>query len=232
MFCRPSLPAFRSFLAVSALVAVALPSQAEEVCGTPDSTGVTLCSAGLPADRVQQLAVVQEQPQWCWAASISMIFAHHGFAVRQEDIVKDGYGGVAANLPAPSGQAMTKALSKAWVDGNAKPFQGHAVASDSHAGRFQVSEHKVLAELADGRPLLLGAQRHAVVLVELKYERSERGNVRILGGTVIDPRPGVGVRPLTVGEMKPTYVAAVQVMGDGERVAAAEVARDTAAVLH
>jgi hypothetical protein len=59
-----------------------------------------------------------------------------------------------------------------------------------------------------------------VVLVELKYEKSERGNVRILGGTVIDPRPGVGVRALTTGEMKPTYVAAVQVMGDGERVAA------------
>jgi hypothetical protein len=52
--------------------------------------------------------------------------------------------------------------------------------------------------------------------------------VRILGGTVIDPRPGVGVRALTIGEMKPTYVAAVQVMGDGERVAALEAARETA----
>ena len=219
MFCRPSSPAVRSFLAVSALVALALPAQAEEVCGTPNAFGVSICSAGLPAESVRQLAVVQEQPQWCWAAAISMIFAHHGYAVRQEDIVKDGYG-AAVDLPAPSGEAMTRALSRAWVDGHAKAFRGHAVASDSHASQFQVSEHKVLAELADGRPLLLGALRHAVVLVGMKYEKSERGNVRIIGGTVIDPQPGVGVRALTVGEMRPTYVAAVEVVGAGERVAA------------
>lgn len=206
---------------------MALPSQAEAVCDAPNADGVSICSAGLPADSLQQLAVVQEQPQWCWAASISMIFAHHGYAVRQEEIVKDGHGGVAANLPAPSGQAMTRALSRAWVDGNHKPFKGQAVATDAFARQFQVSDHKVLAELADGRPLLLGAMGHAVVLVALKYEKSERGNVRIIAGTVIDPRPGIGIRPLLAGEMRPTYVAAVQVMGAQQKVAAAETARDT-----
>jgi hypothetical protein len=218
MDCRSRLPNLRSVLAAAALVALALPSQAEEVCGNPNPHGVSICSAGLPAESVQQLAVVQEQPEWCWAASISMIFAHHGYTVRQEEIVKDGYG-AAVNLPAPSGQAMTKALSRAWLDGNAKPFQGQAVASDSHARQFQVSEHKVLAELADGRPLLLGAMHHAVVLVGLTYEKSERGNVRILGGTVIDPQPGKGIRPMLAGEMKPTYVAAVQVMGAEQKMA-------------
>lgn len=222
---RSSLPRIRSFLAAAALIALALPSQAEEVCGTPNTEGVSLCSAGLAAENVQQLAVRQEQSEWCWAASISMIFAHHGYAVRQEDIVKDGYG-AAVNRPAPSGSAMTKALSRAWLDGKARLFQGMAVASDAFAKQFQVSEHKVLAELADGRPLLLGALRHAVVLVELKYEKSARGNVRIVGGTVIDPRDGVGVRALTTGEMKPTYVAAVQVMAAGERVAAVGISVD------
>lgn len=217
---RSSLPTLRSVLAAAALIALALPSQAEEVCGTPNAYGVSICSAGLPAESVQQLAVVQEQPEWCWAASISMIFAHHGYTVRQEEIVKDGYG-TAVNMPAPSGQAMTNALSRAWVDGHAKPFQGHAVATDALSRQFQVSEHKVLAELADGRPLLLGAMRHAVVLVGLKYEKSERGNVRILGGTVIDPAPGQGVRALRAGEMKPSYVAAVQVMGAEQKVAVA-----------
>lgn len=223
---RSSLPGFRSFLAAAALAALALPSQAEEICGTPNSEGVSICSAGLPADSVSQLAVVQEQPQWCWAASISMIFAHHGYAVRQEEIVKDGYGDV-VDRPAPSGEAMTKALSRAWVDGKARPFHGVAVTTDAFARQFQVSEHKVLAELADGRPLLLGALRHAVVLVELKYEKSQRGNVRIIGGTVIDPVPGQGVRALLVGEMKPTYLAAVEVRGDGERVAAVEAASES-----
>ena len=219
MLRRSSLPSFRSFLAVSALAALAFPSQAQEVCGTPNLYGVSICSAGLPSESVQQLAVVQEQPQWCWAASISMIFAHHGYAVRQEEIVKEGHGEV-VDLPAPSGQAMTKALSRAWVDGKARTFQGQVAASDTYAREFQVSEHKVLAELADGRPLLIGAMNHAVVLVGLRYEKSERGNVRILGGTVIDPRPGVGVRPLMGGEMKPTYVAAVEMMAAQEQVTA------------
>ena len=222
MLRRLSTPRVRSFLAATALIALALPSQAEEVCGTPNTHGVSLCSAGLPADSVRQLAVVQEQAQWCWAASISMIFAHHGYIVRQEEIVKDGYG-AAVDLPAPSGAAMTKALSRAWVDGNAKPFQAHAVASDAFAHQFQVSQYKVLAELADGRPLLMGAMSHAVVLVGLTYEKSERGNVRIIGGTVIDPRPGVGVRPLKARELKPTYVAAVQVMGAEQRVASVDI---------
>lgn len=163
--------------------------------------------------------MVQEQPQWCWAAAISMIFAHHGYDVRQEQIVKGGYGAT-VNLPAPSGQAMTKALSRAWVDGKHRPFQGHAVATDAYAHQYQVSNYKVLSELADGRPLLLGAMHHAVVLVGLTYEKSERGNVRIIGGTVIDPQPGKGIRALLAGEMKPTYVAAVQVMGEVQRVAA------------
>lgn len=227
MFCRSRLPIVRSVLAGCALVVLALASQAEERCGSPDINGVSICSVGLPAESVQQLAVVQEQPQWCWAASISMIFAHHGYAVRQADIVKDGYG-TAANLPAPSGLAMTKALSRAWVDTHDRPFQGNAVATDAFARQFQVSQYKVLAELADGRPLLLGAMRHAVVLVGLKYERSQRGNVRIIGGTVIDPQPGKGIRPLLHGEMKPTYVAAMQVMGVEETVASAQSASDVA----
>ncbi len=198
-----------------------LPALAEEKCGAPDSNGVAVCRAGLPVDRLHQLAVVQEQPQWCWAASISMIFAHHGYTVRQEDIVKGGYG-VAVDLPAPSGQAMTNALTRAWVDEHDRAFQGKALASDALSKQYQVSNAKVLAELAAGRPLLLGAMSHAVVLVGLKFERSASGAIRIIGGTVIDPRPvDGGIRPLLRAEMRPTYVAAVQVMGVEQKMAAA-----------
>ena len=90
--------------------------------------------------------------------------------------------------------------SRVWVGSNAKLFRGHAVASNSHARQFQVNEHKMLP---DG-----------------SYEKCERGNVRILGRVVIDPWPGVGIWLLTAGEMKSTYVAAVQVMGEGQRMAA------------
>ena len=226
MFNRLSPQICRSALAVAALVALALPVHGEERCSAPDSNGTARCEAGLPGKSVQELAVVQEQSQWCWAASISMIFAHHGYRVAQEEIVKDGYG-VVTNLPAPSGEAMTHALSRSWIDQDAKPFLGMAIASDTLARKFQVSNHKVIAELAAGRPLLLGAISHAVVLVGLRYERSASGALRITGGTVIDPQPGRGIRPLLRAEMRPTYVAAVQVMAaEQQRMAVADAAPD------
>lgn len=225
MSYRLSLPNCLSALAAAAAMTLALPAQAEEKCTSPDAGGVSQCHAGLATENVRQLAVVQEQPQWCWAASISMIFAHHGYRVPQQEIVKDGYG-VAVDLPAPSGEAMTHALSRAWVDENDKPFQGRALASDGVARQYQVSNEKVLAELAAGRPLLLGAIGHAVVLVGLRYERSAKGSVRITGGTVIDPQPGRGIRPLLRAEMRPTYVAAVQVTSVEQKMAAADSAAD------
>lgn len=221
MFNRLSPQICRSALAVAALVALALPAHGEERCSTPDADGTARCEAGLPGKNVQELAVVQEQPQWCWAASISMIFAHHGYRVAQEEIVKDGYG-VVTNLPAPSGEAMTHALSRRWIDQDARPFLGMAIASDTLARKFQVSNHKVIAELAAGRPLLLGAVSHAVVLVGLRYERLASGALRITGGTVIDPQPGRGIRPMLRAEMRPTYVAAVQVMAAEQRMAVAD----------
>ena len=221
MLFRSFLPTVLSSVAAALLVALALPALAEEKCTSPDANGVSQCRAGLPAHSVQKLAVVQEQPQWCWAASISMIFAHYGYRVPQEEIVKDGYG-VAANLPAPSGQAMTNALSRAWVDEDDKAFQGKALASDLLSRQHEVSNQQVLAELVAGRPLLVGALGHAVVLVGLRYERSDRGQVRIIGGTVIDPQPGRGIRPLMAAEMHPTYVAVVHVMPAEQRVALAD----------
>ncbi|MDB5948133.1 MAG: peptidase like family protein [Ramlibacter sp.] len=224
MLNRLSAPTLLSSLvAAAAFMTVAVPAQAEEKCSSPDANGVSQCHAGLPVESLPRLAVTQEQPQWCWAAAISMIFAHHGYHVAQQEIVKDGYG-VAANFPAPSGQAMTNAMSKAWTDQHDKPFQARAWASDALGSQHQVSNDRVIAELGAGRPLLIGAQNHAVVLVGLRFERSARGNVRILGGTVIDPQPGQGIRPLLHVEMKPTYVAAVQVMPAEQKMAALDSA--------
>jgi ABC-type bacteriocin/lantibiotic exporter with double-glycine peptidase domain len=218
MLFRLSLRSHLLSLAATAVLTMAAPAQAEETCSAPNADGVSLCRAGLPVDSLPRLAVTQEQPQWCWAAAISMIFAHHGYRVRQEEIVKDGYG-VAANFPAPSGQAMTNALSHAWTDGDDKQFQAKAIATDALSRQFQVSNDKVIAELAAGRPLLVGALSHAVVLVAMQYERSARGAVRITGGTVIDPQVGQGIRAMLREEMKPTYVAAVLVSGVQETVA-------------
>jgi hypothetical protein len=216
------LPFLRA-IALFGLVALGLPALADEQCGAPDALGNRQCQAGLASDSVATIAAVQEQPQWCWAASISMIFAHHGYRVRQEEIVKDGYG-VAVNLPASSGQVMTNALSKAWTDQNARGFQSTAQTSDALARHYEVSNGKVIAELTAGRPLLVGTSLgHAMVLVNLKYQRMVSGAVRINGGTVIDPDPSRGVRPMASVEMKLTYVAAVQVMAADQRVASLDL---------
>lgn len=197
-------------MAVGIALTLAQPALAEEDCGSPDAGGTRLCRAGLSDESVQRMVSVQEQSQWCWAAAISMIFAHHGYQVAQQEIVKDGYG-VAADLPAPSGQAMTNAMSRAWTDTRNRPFKARTQASDALGRRYQVSNDRVLAELMAGRPLLVGAMRHAVVLVRLSYQMRADGGVRIVSGTVIDPQPGQGVRPLLRGEMHPTYVAAVHI---------------------
>lgn len=227
---RLSLPPLLCAVIASAMAVVALPAHAEEHCAAADAWGTRECRSGLAADSVRQMAVVQQQPQWCWAASIAMIFAHHGYRVQQDEIVKDGYG-IAADRPAPSGQAMTNALSKGWIDQDDRAFQTHALASDAFAGRFQVSNDQVLAELAANRPLLIGVLGHAVVLVEMQYQRLASGAVRMIGGTVVDPQPGRGIRPLLTAEMRPTYVAAVRVTPAEQRVGAADVLRGEAPVL-
>jgi hypothetical protein len=220
---------FRSFhprmlfsIAAGVALSLALPVQAKEDCGGPDANGARLCSAGLSAEMMQEMVAVQEHSQWCWAAAISMIFAHYGFQVAQQEIVKDGYG-VAADLPAPSGQAMTNAISRAWTDMRNRPFRARVLASDALGRQYQVTNDRVVVELIGGRPLLVGAMRHAVVLVGLSYQRRADGRVRIVSGTVIDPQPGQGVRPLLRGEMKPTYVAAVQIEAPTLQVAALTV---------
>ena len=157
------------------------------------------------------MAAVQHKSQWCWAASIAMIFSHHGHVVHQERIVHDAYGKV-EDLPAASGSVITNALSKIWTDQEGIPFAASTVASDDQAKLYPVTPLQVLAELAAGRPLLLGAQGHAVVLVGLQFERLANGSAgRITAGTVVDPSPGHGKRGMAAAERKPTYLAAVHI---------------------
>jgi hypothetical protein len=106
---------------------------------------------------------------------------------------------------------MTRSLSRRWADQSDRAFLASARAADPTAGRLELTAEQVVAELASDRPLLIGAREHAMVLVGVYYERSASGTVRIKGATVIDPAPGEGLRQLRAGEMKPTYLAAVQV---------------------
>jgi hypothetical protein len=211
LFASASTPlALIRALLFCAFATLALPAQAEEHCSGPNERGISQCRAGLATASLQQMVAVQERPQWCWAASIAILFAHYGFQVPQAAIVMDRFG-EAADRPADSGEAMTRALSKRWADQQDRSFLASARAADALAGRFELTAEQVVAELAGERPLLVGAQGHAMVLVAVVYERGASG-MRIKAATVIDPAPGQGLRQLGAAEMKPTYIAAVQVV--------------------
>ena len=189
-----------------------LASHAAEVCATPDARGTQACTASMDDARVREIAITQERSQWCWAASISMIFAYHGYTLPQEAIVLDVHGKV-ADVNAPSGEAMTSALRRHWRDRGNQEFAVSARAGDIAANRYEVSNAAIATELAAGRPLLVGTRGHAMVLVSANYERRANGDVVITGGSVIDPLPGKGLRKLARNEMVLTYVAAVEVAG-------------------
>lgn len=183
---------------------------AAEVCGTPDGNGVRNCRAGLSTAQVEAIRVAQEKSQWCWAASISMVFAHYGHNVPQEGIVRQHFG-EAVDQAVP-GDVITGLLEAPWTDRKGRPFAVTAAVAESPDKRPGPVHETMVAELTGQRPLLIGVSGHAMVLVRVDYERPPGGSaVRITGGTVIDPRPGRGLRRLLPHEARPSYVAAVRV---------------------
>ncbi|CAN5403700.1 hypothetical protein BH11PSE7_BH11PSE7_36930 [soil metagenome] len=217
----------RTVLLAALLAAGAMACNAAETCQAANSKGDIACSAGMDEARVSEIATVQEMSQWCWAASISMIFANYGYTLPQQAIVKDVHGSI-ADVNAESGEVMTSALQRHWRDAANNEFAVSARTGDVAASRYDISNEAVATELINGRPLLIGTRGHAMVLVHANYERRSTGDVVITGGTVIDPLPGKGVRRLARNEMGLTYVAAVQV----SRMEGTATAQATADVLH
>ncbi len=188
-----------------------LAPQAAELCNVPDVKGNIACTAGMSEQRISEITIFQERSQWCWAASMSMIFAHYGYRVPQEYIVKDVHGRV-EDVNAPSGEAMTSALRRRWRDQlRNEEFAVNTRTGDIAANRYEITNAHIADELTSGRPLLIGTKGHAMVLVKASYERRANGDIIITGGTVIDPMPDKGVRKLARGEMALSYVAAVEV---------------------
>jgi hypothetical protein len=203
------------------LVALCSPlaAAAAEQCDSADSRGIQRCSAGLESTQVQQMQRTQEKSNWCWAASVAMVFAHHGLVVSQEQVVRRHLG--EAWDVAVAGSDITRVLRFGWRDAGGRGYVPLATVRDAWTGQLQLSDTAVARELAQERPLILAAQGHAMVLVRVEFERAAGSQrLRITGGTVIDPLPGRGVRSLRRGELDPSYLAAVQ-LAPSQNVAAA-----------
>jgi hypothetical protein len=117
----------REFLVSSGAVAVAtlLPckSYANLTCGTFVPPGVQQCESGIDSSLAYVTAAAvggQHLPEWCWAASIEMVFRYYGHRVPQERIVTETWGGI-VNLPGQPGQILAN-LNRKWTDEDGDDF--------------------------------------------------------------------------------------------------------------
>lgn len=190
-------------------------ASAETACVPVSQPGIERCVSGLSAAALSRIFEPQQESNWCWAASVAMILRRYGVAVPQDEVVRAALG-VPENQRA-SAHAMASLLNRAWHDasGNAVAASAQMLAPWRQAQG--VSAPEVIDDLVQGRPLLLGAQEHAMVLVQVTYERRIDGNaltpigVRLLRALVLDPGSGQWLRNLRPNERQPDFLARVAV---------------------
>lgn len=146
---------------------------------------------GIPKDRFDYFASAQRNSNWCWAASLQMIFNYYGINIEQEEIVRRSYGtDPYGNLPnwAGSFQVITANLNNWNIDGSGKQY---AVNSSFNWGA--PSPSILINELSAQKPVLIGyrsgpSSGHAVVITALSYIMTSYGP-QIQSLIVRDPFP-------------------------------------------
>lgn len=146
---------------------------------------------GIPTQNFNYFASPQHNSNWCWAASLQMIFNYYGVNITQEQIVARSYG-VDPNgeLPNWTGnwQVITQNLNNWSVDNNGRQY---AVMATFNQGA--PSPYYLIQQLSQGRPILIGYQSgpnsgHAVVITACSYIQTYDGPV-IQSIVVRDPWP-------------------------------------------
>jgi Papain-like cysteine protease AvrRpt2 len=141
--------------------------------------------------------------EWCWAASLSMIFGAHGYDVPQAQIVKETWGHI-VDLPGSPAQVI-KDLNKTWTDVNGKQFLPSIPKNRSMTG---VTPDDIEDDLLAGHPLMIGTPSHAMVVVSMTYNNFLLGK-SLVSIIVADPANG-NVRPLYPDEaMRVNFMARV-----------------------
>src|SRR5471030_126238 len=132
--------------------------------------------------------IPQDCPNFCWAASIAMIFAKHGHPIAQEDIVAQTFGGLVCK-GAPNTLTIANDLSQSWVDKNGVPFTSTVTAAYDPTNHIvAIDNDVVIEELSNNRPLLICNTHHAMVLTVVDYLETPMGN-SVKAGAVLDPWP-------------------------------------------
>jgi hypothetical protein len=153
------------------------------------------CQVGLPR-QIVGIPAPQMSSEWCWAASISMIFAFHGHAVSQQEIVQQTWGGI-ANLPGTPAQIIQD-LNRNWIDRNGNRL--FASIGDPLTANIITAAN----DLANNNPLIICTSHHAMVLTAMQYRRFNTGAFDSLIAGVVDPWPYQGpfatLRDLTLAD--------------------------------
>jgi hypothetical protein len=147
---------------------------------------------GVASGAFQNSYSEQDRDEWCWAASLQMIYSYHGLNVPQSEIVRRSYGvqDASGTLPnwAGSFQLITANLNGQGVDDN-----GTAYTVKSSLGFGAPPPQVLVHELSQQRPLLLAYRPsptggHAVVVTGASYIGSQSAPT-ITSIIVRDPWP-------------------------------------------
>ena len=193
------------FLALGAL-GVSNPASALLHCAPFNFNGIQQCEAGIDSRLAHISAAAvdgQHMSQWCWAASIEMVFRYYGLRVPQETIVQQTWGQI-VNLPGQPDQILAN-LNRPWRDSRGRWF---------YVSGETVSANSVTAaqDLSNDMPLIIGTMGHAMALTSLIYLRDQFGRGDVTAAVVRDPWPGNGRRVLSAQEWYNTsFLARIRV---------------------
>ncbi|HCT60286.1 MAG TPA: hypothetical protein DGA22_05320 [Acidobacterium sp.] len=145
---------------------------------------VRQCVAGIPSFAFRQ--AYQQMDEWCWAASISMVFAYYGHPIEQTRIVSETWGSI-QNMPAQNDDIL-RDLNKGWTDDAGTRFH-------SSGDMVTVNVATAVQDLQQNHPLIVGALGHATVLTALTSNIDlATGQWQVVAATVRDPWPANGGR--------------------------------------
>jgi len=181
----------------------------DESCA-PIAPYISRCTAGIKATKLNHVTAFQQQSEWCWAASISMVFAYYDHPVSQKRIVQETWGSV-VNMPGQPDQILSD-LNRAWKDDRGKSFSSSGDSLTANAATAVI-------DLRADRPLIIGALGHATVLTALTSDvNTATGAWQVVAATVRDPWPLNGGRRILSPQewYNINFAARISVEGDDD----------------
>ena len=194
----------RDFLiGAAAPLLLAWPARAAPLCAPEKAMkGTKVCRAYIDSMKAsQETDQASRDPRAIWVACVAVVFAMYDHIVPQARIMTEGYGGL-DKIPVDAGIAVALPLTRTWKDEEGVGFRAsfEPLFDDGAAGGA-FDAKPLFGAIANGDPLILIGNDHAVVLLGLAY--AEDRPDRAVAGFVLDPKPMVGRRPLDHDELVP-----------------------------